>query len=111
MNCHTRSFACQKREARAARQIKCLLSEGYLQSLRPTWLDTGRLVGIDEAGTLARLSQLRREIANPLIAEHGGRVFKVMGDGLLAEFPSAVTCASCRPRHPATNARPQRQGH
>jgi adenylate cyclase len=49
-----------------------------------------RMIGVDETGTLARLRELRREIANPLIAEHGGRIFKVMGDGLLAEFPSAV---------------------
>ena len=97
VNCHTPSFACQKREARAARQIKCLLSEGYLQSLPADVVGHSRLVA----------STRRRS----LIAEHCGRVFKVMGDGLLAEFPSAVICASCRPRHPAANARPQRQSH
>jgi adenylate cyclase len=50
----------------------------------------GRMIGLDETGTLARLRQLRHEIVNPVIKEHGGRVFKLMGDGLLAEFPSAV---------------------
>jgi adenylate cyclase len=49
-----------------------------------------RLVGLDEAGTLERLRQIRHEIVNPVLAEHGGRIFKLMGDGLLAEFPSAV---------------------
>ncbi|SDR63360.1 Adenylate cyclase, class 3 [Rhizobiales bacterium GAS113] len=49
-----------------------------------------RLVGLDEAGTLGRLRQIRHEIVNPVLAEHGGRIFKLMGDGLLAEFPSAV---------------------
>jgi len=45
-----------------------------------------RLIGEDEAGTLATLRQVRRDIVGPIIAEHGGRVFKVMGDGLLANF-------------------------
>jgi adenylate cyclase len=49
-----------------------------------------RLVGLDEVGTLARLRQIRHEIVNPVLADHGGRIFKLMGDGLLAEFPSAV---------------------
>ena len=49
-----------------------------------------KLIGEDEAGTLAALREIRREIVNPLLAEHGGRIFKLMGDGMLAEFPSAV---------------------
>jgi adenylate cyclase len=48
------------------------------------------MIGLDETGTLARLRQVRQKIVNPVLAEHGGRVFKLMGDGLLAEFPSAV---------------------
>src|SRR5208283_5483214 len=54
-----------------------------------------RLLGADEAGTLARLRTLRREVIDPLMAEHGGRVFKTTGDGLLAEFPSAVQALRC----------------
>ncbi|MFO1161264.1 MAG: adenylate/guanylate cyclase domain-containing protein [Reyranellaceae bacterium] len=49
-----------------------------------------RLVGKDEAGTLARLSALRREAIEPTIAEHAGRLFKAVGDGFLVEFASAV---------------------
>jgi adenylate cyclase len=48
------------------------------------------MIGLDETGTLARLRQIRHEIVNPVLADHGGRIFKLMGDGLLAEFPSAV---------------------
>jgi len=49
-----------------------------------------KLIGEDEAGTLAALREIRKEIVNPVLAEHGGRIFKLMGDGMLAEFPSAV---------------------
>src|SRR5436190_13669788 len=54
-----------------------------------------RLVGADESGTLARLAALRREVADPLIAGHGGRVFKETGDGFLVEFASAVQAVTC----------------
>ena len=54
-----------------------------------------RMVGADEAGTLTRLRTLRREVIDPLFAEHGGRVFKTTGDGLLAEFPSTVQALRC----------------
>jgi class 3 adenylate cyclase len=49
-----------------------------------------KLIGEDEAGTLSALREIRKGIVNPVLAEHGGRIFKLMGDGLLAEFPSAV---------------------
>jgi len=49
-----------------------------------------RMMGADEAGTLARLKSLRVELIDPMVAEYGGRVVKTMGDGLLIEFPSAV---------------------
>jgi adenylate cyclase len=54
-----------------------------------------RLMGQDEAGTLAALKGLRTELIDPKIVEHTGRVFKTTGDGLLAEFPSVVNAASC----------------
>jgi len=45
-----------------------------------------RLVGADETGTLARLATLRREVVDPEIARHAGRLFKETGDGFLVEF-------------------------
>lgn len=49
-----------------------------------------RLMRAEEEATLAALNGLRNTIIDPKIAEYGGRIFKVMGDGLLAEFPSVV---------------------
>jgi len=49
-----------------------------------------RLMGLDEAGTHARLKARFRDFVEPKISEHRGRVVKLMGDGLLAEFPSVV---------------------
>jgi TolB-like protein len=54
-----------------------------------------RLIGADEAGTLARLAALRREIVDHNIAQHAGRLFKETGDGFLVEFTSAVQAATC----------------
>lgn len=53
------------------------------------------LMGNDEAGTHRRLTDLRRGILDPLIDEHDGRIFKLMGDGLLVEFPSVVDAINC----------------
>jgi adenylate cyclase len=54
-----------------------------------------RLMGIDEAGTLARLKAMRRDLLDPTIAAHWGRVVKLMGDGMLVEFASAVDAVAC----------------
>ncbi len=54
-----------------------------------------RLMGEDEVGTLERLKSLRKELVQPKIAERGGRIVKLMGDGLLAEFPSVVEAVQC----------------
>ncbi len=54
-----------------------------------------RLMGIDEAGTLRRLTDLREAVLGPLVSEHHGRIVKLMGDGLLVEFASAVDCVAC----------------
>jgi TolB-like protein/class 3 adenylate cyclase/Flp pilus assembly protein TadD len=54
-----------------------------------------RLVGNDEAGTIARLRALRKECIEPLVAEYHGRVVKLMGDGALVEFVSAVDAVEC----------------
>ena len=54
-----------------------------------------RLMGVDEAGTLAALRNHRAELIDGKIAEHGGRIVKTMGDGLLLEFPSVVDATQC----------------
>ena len=53
-----------------------------------------RLMGEDEAGT-AKIVRERREAAAPIVAAHGGRVFKTMGDGILIEFASVVAAVEC----------------
>jgi TolB-like protein/Tfp pilus assembly protein PilF len=54
-----------------------------------------RLMGVDEEGTLAALKADRREIIDPKIAEHRGRIVKTTGDGALVEFASAVDAVRC----------------
>jgi len=49
-----------------------------------------RMMGADEAGTLEALKTVRRDVVDPLIAEHRGRTVKLMGDGALVEFASVV---------------------
>jgi class 3 adenylate cyclase/TolB-like protein len=49
-----------------------------------------RLMGADEEGTLVALKATRRELADPKVKEHRGRIVKTTGDGLLVEFPSVV---------------------
>src|SRR6201988_1419140 len=54
-----------------------------------------RLMGEDEEGTLAALRAIRRELGDPKIAEHRGRIVKTTGDGLLVEFASVVDALRC----------------
>jgi adenylate cyclase len=54
-----------------------------------------KLMGSDEAGTLAQLEALRTEIIEPQIAKRAGRLFKSVGDGFLIEFASAVQAVNC----------------
>ena len=60
--------------------------------LAPDVAGYSRLMGADEEGTLERLKALRRELVDPKIAEHRGRIFfqKTTGDGLLVEVASIV---------------------
>ena len=74
-------------EARVERRLAAILAvdvAGY-----------SRLMGEDEEGTLAALRAVRRELGDPKIAEHRGRVVKTTGDGLLAEFASVVDAVRC----------------
>ncbi len=54
-----------------------------------------RLVGIDEEGTIARVRRQRREIMEPTVKEHRGRIVKWTGDGFFAEFDSPVEAVRC----------------
>ena len=75
-------------EERLQRRLAAILSADVVSY--------SRLMGVDEAGTLARLKAIRRELIDPAIAAHSGRIVKLMGDGALVEFASAddaVTCA------------------
>jgi adenylate cyclase len=54
-----------------------------------------RLMGRDESGTLAQLKALRRDVVDPPIAAHSGRIVKTTGDGLLVEFASVVDAVRC----------------
>jgi adenylate cyclase len=54
-----------------------------------------RLTGVNEAGTIAALKTLRKDLVDPKIAEHNGRIVKLTGDGILVEFPSVVSAVAC----------------
>ncbi|MEE8188600.1 MAG: tetratricopeptide repeat protein [Kiloniellales bacterium] len=54
-----------------------------------------RLMGRDEEGTLARLTAFRKELMEPCIARHHGRMVKLMGDGALVEFASVIDAVNC----------------
>src|SRR4249919_792454 len=54
-----------------------------------------RLMGVDEAGTLAALTVLRKSLIDSKISEHRGRIVKTTGDGALVEFVSAVDAVRC----------------
>jgi class 3 adenylate cyclase/pimeloyl-ACP methyl ester carboxylesterase len=54
-----------------------------------------RLMGADEEGTLERLKATRRELVDPKITEHRGRIVKTTGDGMLVEFASVVDAVRC----------------
>ena len=54
-----------------------------------------RLIGEDEVGTLAALKAHREDLIEPKVAAHESRIVKLMGDGVLAEFPSAIEAVRC----------------
>lgn len=54
-----------------------------------------RLMEVDESGTLTRQKRHRVELFDPKIASHGGKIIKLTGDGIIAEFPSVVEAVQC----------------
>jgi len=74
-------------EARVERRLAAILAAdvvGY-----------SRLMGADEAGTLAALKRHRETIFDPAVAAHNGRIVKLMGDGAIVEFGSVVDAVNC----------------
>jgi TolB-like protein/class 3 adenylate cyclase len=74
-------------DSRATRRLMAILAAdvaGY-----------SRLMGDDEEGTLTRLKAHRRELVDPKIAEHRGRIVKTTGDRLLVEFGSIIDAVRC----------------
>src|SRR5262245_61264401 len=74
-------------EERAQRRLAAILAAdvtGY-----------SRLMGADEEGTLAQLKALRRDLVDPKINDHRGRIVKTTGDGMLVEFISVVDALRC----------------
>ena len=74
-------------EDRAQRRLAAILAAdvvGY-----------SRLMGQDEAATLATLKARRKGVLEPLLAKYGGRIFKIAGDGVLVEFASPVNALQC----------------
>ena len=74
-------------EERAQRRLAAILAAdvvGY-----------SRLMQVDEAGTLATLKARRSEVLQPIVFKHHGRIVKLMGDGVLIEFASAVDAVEC----------------
>jgi adenylate cyclase len=69
-------------EARTVRKLAAIVVADVVQY--------SKQMSTDEVGTLARLRSLRSEVIDPLMRAHDGRLVKLMGDGLLAEFASAV---------------------
>jgi adenylate cyclase len=79
------------RKAVASEQINRRLSA----ILAADVVEYSRLMAADERGTLAMLKLHREELFGPKIAQYHGRVVKLMGDGILAEFPSVVDAVEC----------------
>ena len=80
-------------ERRVQRRLAAILAADVAGS--------SRLMGADEVGTLAALKAPRREIVNPSIAEHQGRMVKTTGDGMLVEaavtgLATGISCCSCQ---------------
>ena len=74
-------------EKRAQRRLAAILAADVV--------GFSRLMERDETGTLATLKALRNQLLVPTVAQHNGRVVKVMGDGVLVEFGSAVDAVQC----------------
>jgi class 3 adenylate cyclase len=74
-------------EERAQRRLAAILATdvvGY-----------SRMMGADELGTLAAVKAWHKDVVEPLMSKHNGRIVKLIGDWVLAEFASAVNAVEC----------------
>ncbi|PLU81956.1 adenylate/guanylate cyclase domain-containing protein, partial [Sinorhizobium medicae] len=76
-------------------KFEALLERRLTAILAADVVGYSRLMGADEAGTLAALKRHRRELLEPKIAEHKGRIVKLAGDSFLVEFSSVVNAVAC----------------
>src|SRR5208282_2929692 len=89
-------YSCAGRRAAPGRVTRRMTATRRLAAiLAADVAGYSRLMGADEEGTLERLKALRRELVDPKIAEHHGRIVKTTGDGLLVEFASVVDAVRC----------------
>src|ERR1700722_10743982 len=92
LNCYngrsiSRSQGCVVSSERLERRLAAILAADVASY--------SRLMGRDEEGTLAQLKSFRKALVDPAITVHRGRIVKTTGDGMLAEFASAVDAARC----------------
>ena len=80
---------------RASRMVEERVQRRLAAILAADVVGYSRLMEGDESGTLSRLKAMRREIIDPAIARHAGRIVKLMGDGALVEFASAIDAVIC----------------
>jgi Adenylate and Guanylate cyclase catalytic domain len=74
-------------EVRVERRLAAILAADVVEY--------SRLMSLDEEGTLAALKAHRRELIDPLLTQHHGRIFKTTGDGILIEFGSVIDAVRC----------------
>src|SRR5262249_43058233 len=84
---HSPDYTARMSEAPTQRRLAAILAADVVSY--------SRLMEQDEAGTLAALKASRRDVLEPIVSKHQGRVFKITGDGVLVEFASAVNAVQC----------------
>src|SRR5208282_3750561 len=89
-------YSCAGRRAARGRVARRMTATRRLAAiLAADVAGYSRLMGADEEGTHERLKALRRELLDPRIAQHRGRIVKTTGDGMLVEFASVVDAVRC----------------
>ena len=106
---HPRDRSWEYKDLEYWTDLAKLLETGFFESVFiADVVGYSRLMEADEAETLAALKDRRQRILGPVVRSHDGRVIKVMGDGVLIEFASAVNAVALAPfggRHAAVDHR------